>query len=137
MNADSLMFSQLGRYALRTVAVLAAQEERLTSKVLAKQTGVPSAYQSKVLRKLVKAKLLSAKKGHHGGFTLTQPPDTIRFADVLSAVGALPAAGTCVFGWGRCSGTKPCPLHDSWSELSEHVVAWAEETTLADIVPRS
>ena len=137
MSTDPLMFSRLGRYALRTVAIVTGADQRVTGKTLSAETGIPSAYQSKVLRQLVEADILSAKKGHHGGFALAHPAETIRLADVLDSVGALPAGGACVFGWGQCSASKPCPLHNKWSTLSENVMNWAEQTTLADLTAQS
>ena len=137
MSTQTLMFSQLGRYALRTAAILAGSDKRITGKTLAEHTGVPPAYQSKVLRQLVKADVLNAQKGHNGGFTLAHRPEFIRLADVLAAVGALPEGDKCVFGWGPCSAHEPCPLHNNWSVLSEQVMTWTQETTLADIAAQS
>ena len=137
MSTPPLMFSRLGRYALRTVAIIAGRDEKITGKDLAVHTGVPPSYQSKVLRQLVEANILFAKKGHHGGFTLARQPESIQLAEVLAAVGALPTGGACVFGWGQCSTVKPCALHNKWSELSEQVINWAEKTTLADVAAPS
>ncbi len=144
MNTETLMFTRLGRYALRTVAIIAGCEQRITGKDLAARTGVPPSYQSKILRRLVEADILSARKGHHGGFALAHQPERIPLAKVLSAVEALPTSGVCVFNWGPCStldkkwsdsnlNACPCPLHTKWNELSEQVMTWAVETTLADI----
>ncbi len=133
MTAQVQLFSRLGRYALRTAAILAGADERMTGKALAERTGVPHAYQAKVLRLLVEAEILTAKRGHHGGFSLALQPQSVRIADVLAAVGALPTAGACVFGWGECSSIDPCELHSSWSDLSERVRSWAEGTTLSEI----
>ena len=137
MSTQPLLFSRLGRYALRTVAILAGCDQRITGKALAAHTGVPSSYQLKVLRRLVEADILSAPEGHHGGFTLAHQPESIRLADVLAAVGALPTEGACVFDWGPCSALEPCQLHHSWSALSEQVINWAKETTLANITART
>jgi Rrf2 family transcriptional regulator, iron-sulfur cluster assembly transcription factor len=124
------LFSRLGRYALRTVAIVASCDTRITGKDLAEQTGVPSAYQAKVLRKLVEAQILDSKKGHHGGFALAPQPGSISLAEVLAAVGALPAEGECVFDWGQCASNSPCPLHDYWKELSDQTLGWAKKTSL-------
>ena len=135
MSDQPLLYSRLGRYALRTAAILAGCDERIAGKALAAHTGIPVAYQSKVLRRLVEAGILSAQKGHYGGFALARPPETITLAAVLAAAEALPSGGACVFDWGPCSAVGPCPLHHTWSELSKQVIDWTEETTLADIGP--
>ncbi len=129
------MFSQIGQYALRTMVVLASAESgvAMRTKDLAPLTGVPAAYQSKVLRQLVTAGLLASHRGHHGGFRLTRTPEDVRLSEVLGAVSAMPDDGVCVFGWGRCNASQPCPLHGAWSRLSTQVMAWANHTTLAEI----
>src|SRR5690606_30469313 len=91
---------------------------RMRAKDLAPLTHVPSAYVSKVLRRLTEAGLLDSQKGHHGGFALAKKPKSIRLLDILGAVDAYPTGSECVFGWGRCSSVQPCPLHKSWTELS-------------------
>jgi len=133
MSTEALMFSRLGRYALRTVAIITNFKTKITGKELAERTGIPTSYQSKVLRRLVEAEILIAQKGHHGGFTLAQEPTAIRLADVLRAVDAMPKEGKCVFEWGLCSSLEPCPLHTKWSSLSTQVMNWAEDSTLNDL----
>ncbi len=133
MTTEPLFFSRLGRYALRTMAVLVRHDERMTGKELADQSGVPPAYQSKVLRRLVDAEILEARKGHHGGFALAVQPQSVRLADVLAAVDALPTGGACVFEGRQWCSDNPCQLHNAWTELSEQIRSWAEGTTLADI----
>ena len=137
MSTQPLLFSLLGRYALRTAAIVAECDHKITGKALAARTGIPPSYQSKVLRRLVEADILSAQKGHHGGFTMAHTPESIRLADVLAAVGALPIEGACVFGWGQCSALEPCTLHNNWKALSEQIMSWAEKSTLANITDRT
>lgn len=116
------------------MAVFAQQPagKMLRAKDLAPATGVPSAYVSKVLRRLSESGLLISRKGHHGGYRLARPPEKIRFVEVLSAVNAYPGGNVCVFGWGACNPDDPCPLHPVWNKLSAGVIDWAESTTLAD-----
>jgi Rrf2 family protein len=130
------LFSQIGQYALRTMAAFAqtqSDEPPLRAADIAMRTGVPPAYVSKVLRKLTEAGLLTSQKGHHGGFRLAKETSRIRLLDVLAAVDALPDQKKCVFGWGACKAAAPCPLHPAWSELSGCVFDWARTTTLAQV----
>ena len=98
---------------------------------LSESTRIPLHYLSKILRRLVVAGLLDSQKGQGGGFSLARPPEEIRFEDILLAVDAYPEQGRCAFGWGNCSEVEPCPLHGSWSRLSDAVHQWASTTTLA------
>ena len=39
--------------------------------------------------------------------------------EVLAAVGAYPSENQCVFGWGACNPSDPCPLHPAWVQMTE------------------
>jgi len=125
---------QTAEYALRALAVIAAREDGavVSTEVIAREASVPPSYLQKVLRRLVAAGLLEARKGPGGGFLLARHPKRIRLIDVLEATDtSMPDA--CAFGWGKCDTKHPCPLHGTYSELKEAVCTWASRTTLEDV----
>ena len=126
---------QTARYALRAMACLASRHpgEKVRAEQIAAETRVPTAYLSKVLHRLVAAGLLRSEKGHHGGFELARPPVTIRFLDVLEAIDLELVDQSCAFGWGDCNADRPCPLHQTWTELQQGLLSWAARHTLADV----
>ncbi len=132
------MFSQITKYALRLMTVVAQLPpgQRLRAAELARATDVPPAYAAKVLRQLSRAGLLESQKGHQGGYRLARPREMIRLADIIEAVEGKAGAGVCVFGWDRCDDNDPCPLHPVWSSLHCAVADWAESRTLADVSPQ-
>jgi Rrf2 family protein len=127
--------SQTSEYALRATAWLASLSSRepVPARDLAKHSGVPSHYLSKILRRLVLAGILESQKGKAGGFTLARPPHAITFKDVLLAVDAFPLSERCAFGWGACNSASPCPLHGPWTAISQEFRDWAARTTFADL----
>lgn len=127
------MFSQTTIYALRAMVTLKdlRSGEHLPAKELAERTRVPAHYLGKIMRRLVVAGLVESRRGRGGGFRLRRPPNRIRFAQVLAAVGAPVAGEGCAFGWASCDAENPCPLHGAWSHLRECVRDWAERRTLA------
>lgn len=129
--------SATAEYALRAMAYLAGLPPGASARAtdLEAATGTSAPYLAKVLRRLVIAGLLVSQKGHHGGFALARPPASIRFSDVLEAVGHRPDPGRCAFGWGECDPDAPCPLHDAWSQLTASFREWATTTTLASVRP--
>jgi len=128
-----LGLSQTAVYALRALSILAARpDEPVRSAELAERTHIPTAYLSKVMRRLVLGGLVSSQRGHGGGFTLACDPAETTILEVLDAVDSPLDSEECAFGWRRCNERKPCPLHPVWGELKERLQAWAEETTLAD-----
>ena len=130
-----MILSQSAEYALRIMACLAIQSQNgpLRARDLATQTQIPTHYISKVLRKMVEAKLLAATKGHQGGFQLALSPSKVRFVDILNAIGLVLKPKHCLFGWRTCSDRRPCILHHRWKEVSDTFRNWAEKTSLADI----
>tara|TARA_R110002072_G_scaffold75291_6_gene177469 strand:+ start:2305 stop:2763 length:459 start_codon:yes stop_codon:yes gene_type:complete len=135
LEISSMQLPTTAEYALRATSYLAGlpEGEAVQAKVIAKETGVPPAYLSKVLRRLTVAGLLVAQKGHGGGFSLAYVPADISFAEVLAAVGLPLDEKHCAFGWKACDPDHPCPLHPAWSSLKVSLLAWANETSLGDV----
>ena len=126
---------QTAEYALRVMAWISARypSEPTLARELSQGTQIPEQYLAKVLRRLVLAGILVSRKGRGGGFTLARPPREIRFREVLEAVHAYPQEGRCAFGWGDCDGANPCPLHESWSAMSDGFHRWAATATFARV----
>ncbi len=112
---------------------LVADDTVVSASVLAEGAHVPPHYVSKIMRKLAAAKLVTATKGPGGGFRLARRKKSIRFLDIMAAVGEEPKPDHCVFGWGRCNAAVPCSMHASFSKINDQLWRWATETTLADI----
>lgn len=132
-----MVLSQTAQYALRGMSVLTALGPGATARTrdIAAPARVPVDYLSKILRKLVEAKLLVSVKGHHGGFRLARAPAEITIAEVLDAVDEGIGFRECAFGFSTCDAKNPCPLHPMYSELSEAVKLWATRSTLAAAGP--
>ncbi len=129
-----MLLSLTAVYGLRALAVLAGLEPGATINAadLAAVTGVPKQYLSKVMRKLVVARLVRAQRGRNGGFQLQKPARAIPIADVLAAL-SLEIDGGCAFGFAECDPKRPCSLHPIWSRLNDSLAEWASQTTLADL----
>lgn len=131
-----MLISQTATYALRAMAHLAVAAEKgapVPSADLARVTGIPPHYVSKVLRRLVVAGLCDARRGHHGGFKLARPGYEITFAEIIAAAEPNQEDAACAFGFGECDAARPCPLHDSWAAMKRQFTQWAETTTLDDV----
>ncbi|WP_138430991.1 RrF2 family transcriptional regulator [Fodinibius saliphilus] len=129
---------QTAEYALRAMACIALKKDGrpVSSNVLARATGIPGHYLSKILRKMVEADLVTSQKGHGGGFRLAKEPSEIKFKSILATVDYKIEPNSCVFGWDECDSEDPCPLHNTWSQLKDSFQWWAENTTLQDVIDR-
>ena len=69
-----VIVNQTAEYALRAMASLARADGALTAEELSAQASVPVHYLAKVMRQLVVAGLVSARRGRGGGFRLARSP---------------------------------------------------------------
>lgn len=84
------MITQTAEYALRAMAVLAAEPERLIpTNEIAELGDVPPPYLAKVLQQLAGAGLIRGRRGVGGGYTLRRDPAGISLFDVVMAVSSL------------------------------------------------
>ena len=68
------MISQTVEYALRAIVTIAQHNGApCTAQRISVITQVPAPYLSKLMQGLVRAKLVTSKRGLHGGFVLTKP----------------------------------------------------------------
>lgn len=137
LEGTAVHVNQTSQYALRALMHLAAAPQGAPARArdLSRATGIPRAYLSKIMRRLVTRGLLRARKGRGGGFALARRPEAVRLHDVLQAVGGTLERDLCIFGAGRCDAADPCPLHDSWSRLNDAFDVWTKKMTLADLRP--
>jgi len=128
------MFTQTVEYALRAMVCLASRpEEPQSNSQIAATTKVPSAYLSKVLQKLAKARLVHGQRGVQGGFVLAQPADTVTILQIVSAVDPIRRIRSCPLGL-EAHGVRLCPLHKKMDQALAQVESAFGSTTLAAIL---
>jgi len=132
-----VIVNQTAEYALRAMASLSRAEGALTTEDLSTQASVPLHYLAKVMRQLVVAGLIDARRGRGGGFRLARAPKDITFREIIDAVNGWPDPERCAYGQARCNPRNPCPLHPTWTNLNESMARWASTTTLADTADQS
>jgi Rrf2 family protein len=104
------MLSKTAEYALRAVALLAAQPgQPASAELLAEKAKIPRRYLHRVLQDLVAAGLLISRAGRGGGYELTRPAARVTILDVVNAVSPLERIRQCPLG--LKTHTRLCPLH--------------------------
>jgi Rrf2 family protein len=127
-----VIVNQTAEYALRATAALTRAGGALTAHELSERASVPVHYLATVMRPLVVAGLVDARRGRGGGFRLARAPEAISFREIIDAVNGWPDPERCAYGQARCNASRPCPLHPTWTNLHDAMSAWAVTTTLAD-----
>jgi Rrf2 family nitric oxide-sensitive transcriptional repressor len=128
------MFSQTVEYALRAVVAVAGAEPGGTSTArIAALTKVPPAYLAKVVGALVRAGILTSRRGTGGGMSLARPPEGLSILDVVNAVEPIRRIRTCPLGLVG-HGVNLCPLHKRVDAALASVEAAFAGTTLAEVL---
>lgn len=128
------MLSQTVEYALRAATFLATSpQEPRTVEQIAETTLVPVAYLAKVMQSLVRAGLVSSRRGVGGGFLLVSPPRQVRILQIVQAVDPIQRITTCPLGLAS-HGTHLCPLHRRLDNAMAAMEKAFASTTLADVL---
>lgn len=128
-------FSKTTSYALRTLALMAAEEKELfTADYLHKQLKLPKKYLQRLLTDLSKYGLVKSSRGKYGGYTLARKKEKITVAQIIDAVEGLKKTPTCFFGFSKCKLKDPCAMHDVWSNTQKEILKTLSSTKLSDII---
>lgn len=134
------MLSQTTRYALNILGFLVREQGvRTRGEEIARSTGVPSNYLSKILNRLRKQGLVEAEKGWGGGFQIRPEALGRPIRDVLTIFDGVDSADPkdCAFGLARCDAENPCPLHSYWERLRDLRAEMLGRTSIEDLGKRA
>lgn len=131
------MLSRSGEYALQAVVFLARSngEALVPGSAIARQTGIPRKYLSKILADLSRCGVLTATRGKSGGFRLARPAYQIALAEVVAPFEAIVSGrnNRCPFGNEVCSEVNPCVGHARWSKVKEAYLQFLARTSVQDV----
>jgi Rrf2 family protein len=92
----------------------AAPGSRSSLTDLAVAVDVSPAFLSKVLQRLVRAGLVTSRRGKRGGFELLDRGRSASLMDILAALDGVPALNVCLNG--GCHRSEYCAAHGVWME---------------------
>ena len=128
------MISQTVEYALRSIVTIAQHDGTpCTAQRIAEITQVPAPYLSKMMQGLVRANLVTSKRGLHGGFVLTKEPTELTIWEVIDAVEPFKRIRQCPLGIGT-HGDTLCPLHRRLDNAMAMVEDSFRSTTVAELL---
>lgn len=130
------MFSTTTEYALRALAILAAQpcDVAILGKELSRQTAVPGSYLTKIMLALRNAGLVATARGNAGGYWLARGASSIHLLEVVQLFQGITPLRRCLLSPEQeCSESNPCSAHHAWRGLRTEYINFLERTTLADI----
>lgn len=130
-----LSLSQTTGYAIRALACLpesGAPPRQIAD--VARCTRIPRAYLAKIVNRLVRQGLVSARRGHRGGIALARPAARITLLDIVEAVEGPDWLGHCLLGLDECRNQQECPTHGFWMEICRQIRDKLGATSLAEVI---
>jgi Rrf2 family protein len=128
------MFSKACEYALKIMIYLCSVkgDEKLAGlKDISGAIDSPEAFTAKILQQLVRADLLHSVRGPSGGFKVVNRP--ISLLEVVTAMDGNSIIKNCVLGLEECSASHPCPVHDKFLPIRDHLRGILTTTNLSEL----
>ena len=127
------LISRTAQYALRAMAVLSSQHDRMTVRQLAETVGAPQPYLARIVMLLANEGLVNARRGPGGGLKLGRASSEITLMNIVSCFDGPTLFEECALGLPGCANSAyKCPVHDQWASIREQIQHWWHKTTLAD-----
>ncbi len=131
------MVSTKGRYALRVMTQLAANEDNafIPLKEIANDQGISFKYLESIMSTLVKHGLVEGASGKGGGYRLVRTPDKYSIGEILRVTeGTLEPVSCTATNGENCERSKYCMTFPIWKELSDLINGFLDSKTIADIL---
>ena len=130
-----MQLTRAADYAVRVMVQLAlrAADGRVSLPALAKATGAPESFLSKVLQSLAHAGLISSQRGQAGGFRISPRGRSASMLDVIEAIDGDICLNLCMVSGRSCSRKARCPAHPVWVEAQHAMLAVLSGATVAEM----
>jgi len=123
--------SEAATLALHAAGILGDHEGPVAAHTMASALGASEATLAKVMQRMVRAGIVTSKRGPHGGFELARSPEEITLLEVYESVEGAMEVTHCLLGAPVC-GQKHCPLGELFERVSAEVAERLATTTLAE-----
>ncbi len=133
-----MIYSKTCEYAIRALLFLADRPrgEYFLTRVVSKETGVPSAYLAKIFRDLTHHKILHSRRGAAGGVALAVSPEDLSLKRIVDVIDDPEQFKACVMGLDKCSDQNACPMHAVWKASRQKIMAEMQKCNLASITKK-
>lgn len=100
---------------------------------VARVTGVPAPYLSKIVHQLSRKGLVSTRRGIGGGVALAVDPSELSLYELCEALDDPILKSQCLLGLGTCSDDVACPAHEFSRKIRAKQLAFLRNTTLLQV----
>jgi len=131
-----MMISSKGRYALRLMTDLAQREGMgvVSLSEVAQRQEISAKYLEQIIGPLVRAGLVTSRRGKEGGYALGRPAEQISVADVLRLTeGTLSPVACQALNHGPCQRSSACLTLPVWRNLDRLIDNYLSSVSLRDV----
>jgi Rrf2 family iron-sulfur cluster assembly transcriptional regulator len=105
----------------------------VTLAAVSERQRISLSYLEQLFGKLRRSGLVDSVRGPGGGYNLARASDAVSVADVILAVDE-PIDATQCGGRENCKDDRRCMTHDLWAGLNDHIFAYLQGVSLAQLV---
>jgi Rrf2 family protein len=134
-----LKLSKKADYALIAVRYLATHgaERSHSATDIAEACGISAPLLAKMLQRLAKQGLVTARHGSNGGYQLARPPKDISALEVISAVDGPLMITSCITRHGICGQRTTCTVRDPLQRVNESILQVLGAVTISQMTEDS
>jgi Rrf2 family protein len=127
--------SKKADYGLIAVKHLALHrdEHACSATEIAEEYGISTMLMAKVLQKLARQRIVSAKHGASGGYLLAKEPSQISALDVISAIDGPVLITSCVTSHGNCGAADRCTVREPLRRVNESILSVLSTVTISQM----
>jgi Rrf2 family iron-sulfur cluster assembly transcriptional regulator len=130
-------FSKSFGYAVRGIlyiAFMSDERDKVQLNEIASGLSVPRHFLAKIMKRMVKAGILSSVKGPFGGFSVNRNTIATTLLTLLELTDGNEQFDTCVLQLRKCNAAHSCPLHDKIQSYKNNMQKLLKSTTIGDLL---
>ncbi len=130
-----LRLSKLTDYAIVIACHCARTPEALHNAAeISASVGISLPTVQKILKRLTQANILSSERGAHGGYRLSETPERVSVAQIISALEGPIGLTECTLAESQCEQAQGCDIRSNWALINRAIQTALDAVTLADMV---
>jgi len=137
--SSTMQVTRAADYGIRVMIHMATLpvHERVLLPALARATGSPQSFLSKVLQALCRAGFIASRRGQAGGFELLPPGRKASIRAVIEAIEGPIRLNLCLATGASCKRKSICPAHPVWANAQQAMLAVLNTATVAELALQS
>ena len=134
-HMDMLRLSKKADYALIAVRHLATHpaERSHSAADIAEMYGISAPLLAKILQRLAKHGLVTARHGSGGGYQLARDPKDISALEVVSAVDGPQMITACITSHGTCGQSVTCTVREPLRRVNDSILQVLRTITISQM----